>query len=727
MEPDSQTDAFKFRKAFGGLWGRTPLPGMFRRCLWTLLLYYPKPPLEKSKMAHVAHVGSPEEANIRRTDDLREDGTVPGNGQSPEERLLVNNVRVPPDESLGLKVKHTVKETFFADDPLRQFKGHTGKKKWFLGLAYIFPILEWLPKYKLHKLRGDIIAGLTIASLAVPQDLGYAKLAGLDPVNGLYSSFVPPLVYSALGSSRDIAIGPVAVVSILLGQLLKDEIDPKNKGPYLRLALTATFFAGVVQAGLGLLRLGFIIDFLSHAAIIGFMAGAAVTIALQQLKGLLGITSFTTKTDIVSVMRSVWTNIDEWNWQTILVGLFFLTFLLICKRISKVRKNLFWVSAIAPLTSVIAATLFVYVTRLDKHGVKIVRNIKKGVNPTSFNDIYWTGKYLTTGFKIGLVAGLIALTEAVAIGRTFAALKDYHIDGNKEMIAIGTMNIAGSWTSCYVATGSFSRSAVNYQAGCNTAVANIVMAIVVLFTLLFLTPLFHYTPNCILSAIIINAVLSLIDLKAAKLVWKTDKLDFLVLIGAFFGVFFVSVEIGLLIAVCISFGKILLHVTRPHTALLGNIPQTTVYRNVDQYPDATTEPGIVIIRIDAAVYFSNSNYIRERILRYVNDAQDEVKENGGVPIQFVIIEMAPVMSIDTAGIHAFEELHFALKKRGIQLAISNPVGRVITSFRDGDFVKLLGQQWFFLSVSQGVGICSVIIKRNEHALKEAEGGDDSNV
>ncbi|KAG6546363.1 hypothetical protein Mapa_012404 [Marchantia paleacea] len=640
----------------------------------------------------------------------------------PGDRPLVHKVGIPPRSSIGNQIGNAVKETFFPDDPLRQFKGHTGKKRWFMALAYVFPILDWLPKYKWSLFKGDVIAGLTIASLAIPQDLGYAKLANLDPINGLYSSFVPPLVYSVLGSSRDIAIGPVAVVSILIGQLLKSEVDPiLEKETYFRLALTATFFAGVVQAGLGLFRLGFIIDFLSHAAIIGFMAGAAVTIALQQLKGLLGISHFTTHTDVVSVMRSVWARTNEWNWPTICIGVFFLFVLLATKRIAKLKKKLFWIAAIAPLTSVIFSTLIVFVTRADKHGVKIVRSISKGVNPSSFNDIYWTGEMLSKGFKVGLVAGLVALTEAVAIGRTFAALKDYHIDGNKEMIAIGSMNIAGSFTSCYVATGSFSRSAVNYQSGCKTAMANIVMAVVVLFTLLFLTPLFHYTPNCILSAIIISAVVSLIDFDAAFLVWKTDKVDFLVLAGAFFGVFFVSVEIGLLVAVVISFAKILLHVTRPHTAVLGNIPGTSIYRNTLQYPNATTEPGILIVRIDAAIYFSNSNYIRERIIRYVNEEEDNIKESGGVPLQFVIIEMAPVMSIDTAGIHAFEELHTAMKKRGIQITISNPVGGVIEKLEAGKFVDLLGREWFFLSVGEGVSVCSIIIKRNQHALEEDKG------
>ncbi|WVZ55829.1 hypothetical protein U9M48_006438 [Paspalum notatum var. saurae] len=214
---------------------------------------------------------------------------------------------------------------------------------------------------------------------------------------------------------------------------LIDEIDPKTHPlEYSRLAFTATFFAGVTQAALGFLRLGFVINFLSHAVIIGFMAGAAITIALQQLKGFLGIANFTKKTDIVSVLKSVFGNVHHgWNWQTILIAASFLAFLLVAKYIGKRNKKLFWVSAIAPLISVIMSTFFVYITHADKHGVAIVKNIKKGINPPSANLIYFTGPYLATGFRIGAVAGMIGLTEAVAIGRTFAAVNDYQIDGNK--------------------------------------------------------------------------------------------------------------------------------------------------------------------------------------------------------------------------------------------------------------------------------------------------------
>ncbi|KAG0562647.1 hypothetical protein KC19_9G162300 [Ceratodon purpureus] len=632
----------------------------------------------------------------------------------PEEVPLVHKVVVPPRGGVVKEVGHGLWETFLYDAPLQQFKGQSKRSKSWLGLKFVFPILSWITTYTPRMFASDFVAGLTIASLAVPQDLGYAKLANLPPVNGLYSSFVPPLIYAVLGSSRDIAIGPVAVVSLLLGTLLRQEVSPtKEPALYLQLAFTATFFAGLFQAALGFLRLGFVIQFLSHAAIVGFMAGAAVTIGLQQLKGLLNITNFTTSTDFISVMKSVFGKIDEWNWRSIVIGLAFLTFLVATKLIAKKKPKLFWISAIAPLTSVILATLFVFIFRVDKHGVKIVGHIPKGVNPPSAHKLMFSGTLVGAAARIGLIAGLIALTEGVAIGRTFAALRDYHIDGNKEMIAFGIMNICGSVTSCYVATGSFSRSAVNFQAGVKSAMANIVMSIVVLITLLWLTPLFKYTPNTILAAIIISAVLALIDLKAAWLIWKIDKFDFLATLGAFFGVFFISVEIGLLIAVCISFVKILFNVTRPHTARLGNIPGTNVYRNVQQYPDATLAPGIVAVRVDAAVYFSNSQYIEDKVLHYVEDEAARVAETGGKGVRYLIVDITPVTNIDTSGIIAFEELLKITRKRGIQLAFANPGSQVIQKFDTSGFLEQLGSEWVFFTVGEAVQVCSIMLNKSD--------------
>nr|AAA97952.1 high affinity sulfate transporter HVST1 [Hordeum vulgare subsp. vulgare] len=613
-------------------------------------------------------------------------------------------VGFPPAKGVFAEFAEGVKETFFADDPLREYKDQPRSKKLWLSLVHLFPVLDWSRSYTFGKFKGDLVAGLTIASLCIPQDIGYAKLANLQPHVGLYSSFVPPLIYALMGSSRDIAIGPVAVVSLLLATLLQEEIDPvKNPLEYSRLAFTATFFAGITQAMLGFFRLGFIIEFLSHAAIVGFMAGAAITIALQQLKGLLGIAKFTKKSDIISVMESVWGNVQHgWNWQTILIGSSFLAFLLTTKYIAKKNKKLFWVSAIAPLISVVISTFCVYITRADNQGVAIVRNIKQGINPPSFDLIYWSGPYLAKGFRIGVVSGMVALTEAIAIGRTFAAMKDYQIDGNKEMVALGTMNIVGSMTSCYVATGSFSRSAVNYMAGCKTAVSNVVMAIVVMLTLLLITPLFKYTPNAILASIIINAVVNLVDYETAYLIWKVDKMDFVALLGAFFGVVFASVEYGLLIAVAISLGKILLQVTRPRTALLGNLPRTTIYRNVEQYPEATKVPGVMIVRVDSAIYFTNSNYVKERILRWLRDEEEQQQEQKLSKTEFLIVELSPVTDIDTSGIHALEELLKALEKRKIQLILANPGPAVIQKLRSAKFTDLIGDDKIFLSVGDAV-------------------------
>ncbi|KNA07942.1 hypothetical protein SOVF_167230 [Spinacia oleracea] len=621
-----------------------------------------------------------------------------------------HKVGVPSKQNLFKEFTNTVKETFFADDPLRHFKDQSKSRKFILGLQAVFPILEWGRGYNLNKFRGDLISGLTIASLCIPQDIGYSKLANLDPQYGLYSSFIPPLIYACMGSSRDIAIGPVAVVSLLLGTLIQNEIDPtKNPVEYRRLAFTATFFAGITQMTLGFFRLGFLIDFLSHAAIVGFMGGAAITIALQQLKGFLGIKSkqFTKKSDIISVLQSVFGSIHHgWNWQTILIGSVFLAFLLFAKMIGKKNKKLFWVPAIAPLMSVILSTFFVFVTDAEKKGVAIVNHIEKGLNPSSVHLLYFSGENLVRGFKIGSVAGMIALTEATAIGRTFAAMKDYQLDGNKEMVALGAMNVVGSMTSCYVATGSFSRSAVNYMAGCQTAVSNIVMSLIVFLTLLFITPLFKYTPNAILASIIISAVINLIDYEAAILIWKIDKFDFVACMGAFFGVIFGSVEIGLLIAVVISFAKILLQVTRPRTALLGNLQGSTIYRNLQQYPEATNVPGILIIRVDSAIYFSNSNYIKERILRWLVDEEEKRKKMYRPRIQFLIVEMSPVTDIDTSGIHALEELHKSLQKRNVQLALANPGPVVIEKLHASDFTTLIGEDNMYLTVAHAVHSCS---------------------
>ncbi|KAI4992877.1 hypothetical protein ZWY2020_007190 [Hordeum vulgare] len=616
--------------------------------------------------------------------------------------------RVPVPEARPFldTFRANLKETFFPDDPFRAVVRERGfGRRAAAALRYFFPFLEWAPAYRLGTFKSDLIAGITIASLAIPQGISYAKLANLPPILGLYSSFVPPLVYAMMGSSKDLAVGTVAVASLLIGSMLGAEVSPTdNPALYLHLAFTATFFAGVIQASLGILRLGFIVDVVSHAAIVGFMGGAATVVCLQQLKGMLGLEHFTTSTDLVSVMRSVFSQTHQWRWESVVLGCGFLFFLLLTRFFSKRQPRLFWISAAAPLTSVILGSLLVYFTHAENHGVQIIGNLKKGLNPISVTNLQFAPPYMMLALKTGLITGVIALAEGIAVGRSFAMFKNYHIDGNKEMIAIGTMNILGSFTSCYLTTGPFSRSAVNYNAGCKTAMSNVIMSLAVMVTLLFLTPLFHYTPLVVLSAIIMSAMLGLIDFPAAVHLWHVDKVDFCVCAGAYLGVVFGSVEMGLVVAVAISVLRVLLFVARPRTTVLGNVPDTNVYRRMDQYTTARTVPGVLVLRVDSPIYFANSGYLRERITRWIDDDDERTSAKGETGVQYVVLDMGAVGSIDTSGTSMLDELKKTLDRRGIQIVLANPGSEIMKKLDSSKVLELIGHEWIFPTVGEAGGV-----------------------
>ncbi|WCJ33553.1 Sulfate transporter 1.1 [Euphorbia peplus] len=623
--------------------------------------------------------------------------------------MEVHKVVPPPPKSTFTKFTSKLKEIFFPDDPLRQFKGQSPRKKWILALQYLFPILEWAPNYTFTLLKSDIVSGLTIASLAIPQGISYAKLANLPPIVGLYSSFVPPLVYAVLGSSRDLAVGPVSIASLIMGSMLRQQVSPANDPVlFLQLAFSSTFFAGLFQSSLGFFRLGFIIDFLSKATLIGFMGGAAIIVSLQQLKSLLGITHFTQQMGLIPVLTSVFHTIHEWSWQTILMGCCFLLLLLVARQVSMRQPKLFWVSAGAPLVSVILSTLLVFAFKAQNHGITIIGKLQEGLNPPSWNMLQFHGSYIGLVIKTGIVTGIISLTEGIAVGRTFAALKNYQVDGNKEMIAIGLMNIIGSSTSCYVTTGAFSRSAVNHNAGAKTAVSNIIMSVTVMVTLLFLMPLFQYTPNVVLGAIIVTAVIGLIDIPAAYTIWKIDKYDFVVMLCAFFGVIFVSVQVGLAIAVGISVFKILLQVTRPKTVIVGNIPGTDIYRNIHHYKETMMVPGFLILSIESPINFANTTYLKERIMRWVEEYEAE-EANKQSNIHFLVIDLSSVSAIDTTGVGLFNDLKKVMEIKGIEVVMVNPVGEVIEKLQRGNEV-MKQTNAFYLTVGEAVAALSSTIK-----------------
>ncbi|KAJ8769523.1 hypothetical protein K2173_005126 [Erythroxylum novogranatense] len=577
---------------------------------------------------------------------------------------------------------------------------------WFQAL---FPILCWSRNYTARKFRNDLLAGLTLASLCIPQSIGYATLARLDPQYGLYTSVVPPLIYAVMGTSREIAIGPVAVVSLLLASMVQKVENPvENPDAYRNLVLTTTFFVGIFQAISGLFRLGFLVDFLSHSAVVGFMAGAAIIIGLQQLKGLLGLTHFTNKTDIISVLKATWISVHHsWNPLNCILGCSFLCFILITRFVGKKKKKLYWLPAMAPLISVILSTLIVYLTRADKHGINIIKHIKRGLNPSSIHQLQFHDSRTMDAAKIGIVVAVVALAEALAVGRSFASIKGYRIDGNKEMIAMGIMNTLGSFSSCYVATGSFSRSAVNFSAGCETAMSNIVMSITVIVSLELFTKLLYFTPTAILASVILSALPGLVDLNEAYKIWKIDKLDFLACIGAFTGVLFVSVEIGLLVAVTVSFLKIIITTIQPGIEVLGRIPGTEIFCNVDQYPMAIKSNPVLVLRFRSGlICFANANFVKEKIMKLVTEDQEDgnTKHNGKISVQLVILDMSNLVNIDTSGIASLQELHKNLISNGIELAFVNPRWQVIHKLKLANFVeKIRGK--VFLTVEEAVDAC----------------------
>nr|CAB3466962.1 unnamed protein product [Digitaria exilis] len=623
--------------------------------------------------------------------------------------MELHKVSVPERRTTAKALRQRLAEVFFPDDPLHQFKNQSSARRLVLALQYFFPIFQWGSEYNPRLLRSDLVAGLTIASLAIPQARAHAPCSALPCFFFfLLPPFVPPLIYSLLGSSRDLAVGPVSIASLVMGSMLREAVSPDDQPIlYLQLAFTSTFFAGVFQASLGFLRLGFIVDFLSKATLTGFMGGAAIIVSLQQLKGLLGIVHFTSHMGFVDVMRSVFKRHDEWEWQTITMGTAFLAILLLTRQISARNPKLFWISAGAPLTSVIISTVLSFIWK--SHSISVIGILPRGVNPPSANLLTFSGSYVALTIKTGIMTGILSLTEGIAVGRTFASINNYQVDGNKEMMAIGIMNMAGSCASCYVTTGSFSRSAVNYSAGCKTAVSNIVMASAVLVTLLFLMPLFHYTPNVILSAIIITAVIGLIDVRGAAKLWKVDKLDFLACMSAFLGVLLVSVQMGLAIAVGISLFKILLQVTRPNMVVKGLIPGTQSYRSVVQYREAVRVPAFLVVGVESAIYFANSMYLVERVMRFLRDEEERALKANQSSIRSVVLDMSAVAAIDTSGLDALTELKKVLDKRNIELVLANPVGSVAERMFNSAVGETFGSDRLFFSVAEAVaaGACKV--------------------
>ncbi|KAI9128214.1 hypothetical protein K1719_001207 [Acacia pycnantha] len=567
-------------------------------------------------------------------------------------------------------------------------------------IELFLPCCRWIPTYRWREyFQADLVAGITVGVMLVPQGMSYAKLAGLQPIYGLYSGFVPIFVYAVFGSSRQLAVGPVALVSLLVSNVLSSITDSSGE-LYTELAILLALMVGILECIMGLLRLGWLIRFISHSVISGFTTASAIVIGLSQAKYFLGY-NVARSSKIIPLMESIIAGIHKFSWPPFVMGSVILTILLVMKHLGKSQKYLRFLRAAGPLTAVVLGTVFVKI--FHPSSISLVGYIPVGLPKFSFPKAFSHAlSLIPTAF---LITG-VAILESVGIAKALAAKNGYELDSNQELFGLGVANVLGSFFSAYPTTGSFSRSAVNHESGAKSGISGIVTGIIITCTLLFLTPLFKDIPQCVLAAIVISAVIGLVDYDEAIFLWHVDKRDFLLWTITFITTLFLGIEIGVLVGVGASLAFVIHESANPHIAVLGRLPGTTVYRNIKQYPEAYTYNGIVIVRIDSPIYFANISYIKDRLREYEADVDRSARRGPEVErIYFVIIEMAPVTYIDSSAVQALKDLHQEYKLRGIQIAISNPNPEVLLTLSKSDVVELIGKEWYFVRVHDAVQVC----------------------
>ncbi|XP_074276240.1 putative sulfate transporter 4.2 [Silene latifolia] len=616
-----------------------------------------------------------------------------------------------PDETTSPSFSITTSSTSAFSKWKSKMKGMSSTE-W---ISTFLPCYRWIRSYN-HRdyLQNDLMAGITVGVMLVPQAMSYARLAGLAPIYGLYSGCLPIFVYAIFGSSRQLAVGPVALTSLLVANVLSKIANPSDER-YTELAITLALMVGVLECTMGLLRLGWIIRFISHAVISGFTTASAIVIALSQAKYFLGY-DIVGSSEIIPLVESVISGISKFSWPPFLMGSMILAIMLTMKHLGKVNKYLRFVRAAGPLTGVVLGTAIVKI--FHPSAITVVGEIPQGFPkfsvPKAFDQFT---SLIPTAF---LITG-VAILESVGIAKALAAKNGYDLDSNQELFGLGVANIAGSFFSAYPTTGSFSRSAVNHESGAKTGFAGIITGIIIGCALLFLTPLFEEIPQCALAAIVISAVMGLVDYEEAIMLWRVDKKDFTLWIITFASTLFLGIEIGVLVGVGVSLAFVIHESANPRIAVLGRLPGTTIYRNTQQYPEAYTYNGIVVVRVDAPIYFANTSYIKDRLREFESNLDGTMRRGPEVEqVHFVIIEMSPVTYIDSSAVQALKDLYHEYKSRGIQIVIANPNRDVLLTLTKAGLVDLIGKEWYFVRVHDAVQVCLQQVQGQTEKLKSPD-------
>ena len=553
-----------------------------------------------------------------------------------------------------------------------------------MRLARFVPALDWLPVYGRRQLESDLLAAVIVTVMLIPQSLAYAMLAGLPPYVGLYASIAPLLLYALFGSSRVLAVGPVAVVSLMTAAAI-DRIAAAGTPEYWGAALLLALLSGLMLVAMGLLRLGFIANLLSHPVISGFISASGILIAASQLKHILGVSAG--GDTLFEIGANLVAAVGEANPVTMVIGVSVVAFLFwVRKRLKPLLLQARMPSRLAdfltkagPVAAVIVSTLVVALFDLQ---VKVVGAIPQGLPPLTMPplDLGLARELLAPA----LLISLIGFVESVSVAQTLAAKRRQRIDPNHELMGLGTANLAAAFTGGYPVTGGFARSVVNFDAGAETPLAGVITAVGIAITAMFLTPLFFFLPQATLAATIIVAVLSLVDLASMRRTWTYSKADFTAMAVTILLVFTEGVETGVLAGVTVSIALFLWRTSRPHMAIVGQVPGTEHFRNILRHSVATS-PRVLSVRVDESLYFANARYLEDRIYDMVATRPQ---------IEHVVLMCSAVNMIDASALESLEAISDRLKSAGVTFHLSEVKGPVMDALQRSDFFTHLTGQVF---------------------------------
>lgn len=544
------------------------------------------------------------------------------------------------------------------------------------------PVLRWGPRYTRAALADDALAAVIVTIMLIPQSLAYALIAGLPPEAGLYASMLPLIAYAVFGTSTALAVGPVAVISLMTAATVGD-FAARGTTDYASVALTLAFLTGLILIAMGALRLGFLANFLSHPIMSAFITASGVLIAAGQLKHILGVEA--DGDTLVEIVASLGAHAGATHWPTLLIGAAVIGFLVfsrtslkpLLRRAGLDDRPASMFARAAPLAGIFASIGAVAAMGLDAEGVAIVGDTPQGLPPfaaPAFDAELWRAL-----LGPALLIAVIGYVESVSVAQTLAAKRNEKIDLDQELIGLGAANVAAGVSGGFPVTGGFARSVVNFDAGARTPAAGALAAIGIALAAMFLTPLLHDLPKATLAATIIVAVLALVDFGAMRRTLAYSRGDFAAMMATVAGVFLFGVEAGVVAGVFLSILFLLYRASRPHSAIVGQVPETQHFRNIRRH-NVITSPSVVSLRIDGDFFFANARFIEERILT-------AARETPGA--RHVVLMCSAVNSIDTTALEALETVNRRLKEHGVRFHLSEVKGPVMDKLKRSHFLEEL--------------------------------------